>query len=79
MYLTKDERQVLWKKYKEQGYDLDKIDKRINEINTHLGKMIEKYKLKGMSEEDINVKFKEEFAKMVETDELMIKGKGRKK
>lgn len=79
MYLTKDEWNVLWKKYYKEGCDPEQINERLQKIKEHLKKMMQQNKAKGMSDENINLRFKEEFARMIEMDELMIKKKGRRK
>lgn len=65
-YITKVERQVLYKKYVSNGLSEDQARTRLNGAIEHLKIFIEKMKKKGVEEKEINKKFKEEFAKLTE-------------
>ncbi len=70
MRMNTTEKRVLFKKYTEiDGLDFESADAKIKLVQTHLFNLMEKLREKGISEENINIRFKEEFSKLVERDE----------
>jgi len=67
-YLTKTEKFLLYKKYLKQGLNSEEINKKLNKIKIHLKEFVKKLQKKKESEESIDIKFKEEFAKLIEQD-----------
>lgn len=71
-YITKDEKYILWKKFNNKKlYNLspEQIDLRINGICNEMKELVIKLKKKNKSEQEINTRFKEEFAKLLETED----------
>ena len=80
MRMNTTEKKVLFKKYTEvDGLDFESADVKIKLVQTHLSNLMEELREKGMSEENMNIKFKEEFAKLVERDEKQPRKIRRKK
>ena len=65
LFLTKLERQVLWKKYLLMGFSPELADEKIKRDMKFLSDLIEKLRKKKKSDEEISNRFKEEFAKLV--------------
>lgn len=66
-YLTKLEKDVLYRKYIKQGMLPHEANKRIKGNSEHLRNLVLKLQKKGLEEKDINVEFKEAFSRMVES------------
>lgn len=64
-YLSFVEKQVLYKKYIRMGMDSEEADKKIKRDIKHLKELVERLREKKKSEEQISLKFKEEFSKLV--------------
>ncbi len=64
MYLKKEEKQVLYYKYVGQGYSSQNANKKVKESVEFLSCLIKKLRGKKKTEKEINVIFKEEFAKL---------------
>lgn len=64
-YLTKEEKQFLFRKYLNKGLPEEEADKKIREDARFLQNLVEEMKQKKKSEEEINRIFKEEFAKLI--------------
>ena len=69
LYLTMIEKEILYKKYVSNGLTSDQARERLSKGIKYLSELVLKMKDKGVAEEDINKKFKEEFAKLVECGE----------
>lgn len=67
IYLTSVEKQIIYKKYAHLGLDFAK--ERLNKITTHFNQMIAKKKEEGKTTEELNKTFKEEFAKLIMSEE----------
>lgn len=67
-YLTRFEKQILFKKYIKNGLDHEEANKKVKTIVKYLQDYRDKLKYKKMSDKDINMKFREEFAKLLERD-----------
>jgi len=67
-YLTKEEKNILYKKYVAQGLDDGQINIRLNNIKNYLKEYVKKLIKKKETDEMINIKFKEEFAKLIEQE-----------
>lgn len=65
--LNKIEKQLLFKKYLSLGYSYSESDKKVKEINDYLKNLKDRLKKESKSEEEFNNKFKEEFAKLLES------------
>ena len=65
-YLTKLEKNVLYKKYYALGISPEIIRIRINGVSEQLTKLVSKLRKKNIPEEKIDIEFKEEFAKLCE-------------
>lgn len=63
-YLTKAERQLLWKKFIKMGLPDIQADRRIKQITLHLQALVINLRNKNKTEIEISNKFKEEFAKL---------------
>jgi hypothetical protein len=62
--LSSTERLILSIKCEKLGFSKEKAKDRIDSISSYLKALKEKLKKKGVSEEDINSRFKKEFEKM---------------
>ena len=67
-YLTTEEKNILYLKYVKSGFDKEEIKQRLINIKTYLKEFIKKLEEKKELEETINIKFKEEFAKLLEQE-----------
>ena len=65
IWLTSIEKYIIYKKYSSMGWDVNLIKKRYEEIKNQFESMIEKWREEKKTDEDINKKFKEEFAKLI--------------
>lgn len=61
MKLKLEEKQFLFKKYVQLGYDREEASRRVKDFLYKINSLIYKLKMKKKSEEEINKKFKEEF------------------
>jgi len=66
MYLTQVEKQVLFKKYIKQGYDNMEAKKKVENISREMSDLVKNLRSKNKSQKEINIVFKEEFAKLLE-------------
>lgn len=66
MWLSKDERLFLYQKYIKKGLDSIQANKKIKNSVEHLNKLVTKMRGQKKTDKEINVKFKEEFAKLCE-------------
>ena len=66
LYLTKIEKNFLYKKYEREGLVEEEARKRIKEICKKMGYLVASLRKKKVQEEEINKRFKEEFAKICE-------------
>lgn len=64
-----EERQVLYKKYKKNGFCHEEIIERLRAIDEKLKRMKKKMQDQNKSIEDINKRFKEEFEKLCQEAE----------
>jgi len=65
-YLTKPEKEFLYRKYKEREFSNEEIREKISRDVKHLQAFVNNLKEKKKSKEEINRRFKEEFAKLLE-------------
>jgi hypothetical protein len=63
--ISKIERQILWKKYCREGLSYEEANKTIKLNLKYLHTLMEELRLKGKAEQDLKVKFNEEFAKLL--------------
>jgi len=63
-YLAKDEKYVLYKKYKQNGWSNERIKNRMNEINKKMDELAKRLRKQNKSDKDINRIFKESLAKL---------------
>lgn len=68
LYLTKEEKDVLYRKYLKKGLEYESIKEKIDRDTKYLRELTLKLKEQNKSEEEISNKFKEEFAKLIEVD-----------
>jgi len=68
MYLTREEKQILFKKYLSNGLNPEEADKKVKERVGFLLNLIQKLRAEKKSEGEINKRFKEEFAKLCEKE-----------
>ena len=66
LYLTTIEKKVLFNIYKRLGVPYEKIREIIEGMSTHLKRLVSKLRRKKTPEEQIDIQFKEEFAKLCE-------------
>ena len=66
LYLTRDEKYFLYKKLSKQGFSKEEIRERIDKSVEKIKEIILNLKPKITNREDLNKKFKEEFAKLCE-------------
>lgn len=66
-YLTYVERQILYKKYRATGMAHEDVIKKVQKTAEHLSELVKKMREEKKSEEHINVNFKEEFAKLIQS------------
>jgi hypothetical protein len=67
--MKKEERDFLFKKYKNNGMSIEQAIFKIKGIEEYLKNFKEKLKKKNLSEEDINARFKKEFEKICQKAE----------
>jgi len=67
-YLTTEEKYILYRKYVRQGLNSGEVNERLKNIQTYLKEFIKKLREKKESEKIIEIKFKEEFAKLIEQE-----------
>ena len=67
IYLTRVEKTILFKKYCSNGLNPQDADKKVKERVEFLRELIQKLRAEKKSEQEINKKFKEEFAKLCES------------
>ena len=68
LWLTKLEKDIIYRKYTSAGYDWKFIKKRYEEIRSMFEKKMNKLKEQKKTDEEINKNFKEEFAKLLMED-----------
>lgn len=66
LYLTKDERTMLYWKARKSGMNTDEANAHVRKVVEHLQKQVELMKKNKKSDEEIANKFKEEFARICE-------------
>jgi hypothetical protein len=64
MFFTKDEKDLLYLKYRKQGLSREECKKRVDEDINYIRDLLRKLR-KEEPEIDLNVRFKEEFAKLI--------------
>ena len=64
--LSKYERQFLYRKHIKEGDSVDEASRKVTNCNSKLKELVKKLRIKGISEEEINRMFKEEFARLCE-------------
>lgn len=70
LYLTKVEKQVLYKKYIALGNSSGDANIKIKNFVNHLSEMVEKLKAQNKPEGEINKRFKREFEKLCQKLEV---------
>lgn len=65
-YLTLNDKQFLFRKYINLGLSKREADKKVKDCVKHLEKVRDKLRNKNLTENEINIKFQEEFAKLLE-------------
>ena len=68
MYITREEKNILYRKLKSMGLSNEAIKNRIGKSVEKIKEITMKLRLKNKTEEEINNKFKEEFAKLCEEE-----------
>ena len=68
LWLTKIEKDIIYKKYSSLGYSPEEIHKKYEEIRSIFEKMQNKLKEEKKTNEEISNRFKEEFSKLVMED-----------
>ena len=63
--ISKVERQILWKKYCQEGLSYDEADWKVKSTMAYLKNLMVDLKAEIKSEEDLGIKFREEFAKLL--------------
>ncbi len=63
-YLTRVEKEVLYKKYVHEGLTSGDANRKVKFLINQLFELVEKLKKKNLSDEEINIRFKESFAKL---------------
>ena len=66
LYITFDEKKVLFKKLIKSGYDYESAQNRINKICNDMSELAKRLRKSKKSEKDINRIFKEEFSRLCE-------------
>ena len=61
MHLRKEEKALLWKKYRRMGLSEEESSLRLKKFVNHLNSLVEDLKSRKKSKEYIEIKFKEEF------------------
>jgi hypothetical protein len=65
LFLSKQERQILYRKFLNEGLTEDKADARVKKVDKEIQKVIMKMRQKKKAEKDIAIRFKEEFEKLI--------------
>ena len=65
-YLTKIEKQVLWRKYLNQGLNAEQSHEKVENIVEYLKNLVTTLKSTNKTPKEIDIKFKEEFYKICE-------------
>lgn len=65
LYITSAEKQVLYKKYISEGLDFEMANIKVKETCENVVNLIELWKNKSFTDEEINRRFREEFAKLL--------------
>ena len=63
--LSKTEKWVLFSKYTGEGMSIEKANERIKSIDSHLQNLVFDMKQEEKQKEEINIKFKQEFEKLL--------------
>ena len=63
--ITNIESQVLFKKYTQGGLTIEQANKRLKSIKDYFNFKVEQWKNKKLSENEIEIKFKNEFEKLL--------------
>lgn len=63
--LTKTEQEVLYRKYKESGMSPEDAIELLRKVKTHLRDLVREMQMQNKDEKDINLKFQEEFQKLI--------------
>ena len=66
LYLSKNERLVLYKQLLKRGLNSKQASERVNNLTEQMKILIEKLRYEVKSQEELNIRFKEGFAKMLE-------------
>lgn len=64
-YITTDEKRLLYKKYIQLGYDEQSASEKVNKVCNFLSELVSRLREKKLEEENVNLRFKEEWAKLV--------------
>lgn len=67
LWLTNNEKLVLYRKYVKKGLNPKEASDKIKGITTHLEELVKQMREKNKSEKEINIRFKEEFAKLCQS------------
>lgn len=65
LYLTLGEKELLYQKYKDMGKSPREAKERVDKIVNYLNEFIRKMREDKKTQEDMGIKFKEEFAKLI--------------
>lgn len=68
---SKVEKQVLLRKYMSKGLDFERARAIVVKDNDFIKDLINKLKAKGKNDSEINIRFKEEFSKLVESEKYL--------
>lgn len=63
IYITRTEKDIIFRKYSHLGWDY--AEKKVEEIVKHLNNLKQKWKDEKLEREEVNIRFKEEFAKLI--------------
>jgi len=66
MNLSRDEKNFLYRNCRKNGLTIDESRERMNNLTIKLKKLVKKLRKKKVTEEEINRRFKEEFARLCE-------------
>ncbi|HED05187.1 MAG TPA: hypothetical protein ENI61_00715 [Ignavibacteria bacterium] len=66
LYITRDEKKVLYFKLMNKGYSIQDANEYIKQISNKMSEFSKELNKSNGKEEDLNMRFKEEFAKLVE-------------
>lgn len=70
LYITREEKQVLFWKYLKKGYCYEEADKKVKEMCNRMEKFVRKLCIEKKERKEMNRKFKEEFARLCMEAEL---------